>query len=232
MRPILLAVHIAGGSVGLLSGFVALSAAKGGALHRRGGMVFVYAMLTMCVAGALLAVSGAGGWAVVNSSAAVLTGYLVLTSLAAVRSLDGWTRRLDVGLMLVASAVCAVTLPLGIEAAAAGGRWRGVPAFPFFMFGVVGLLAVAGDLRLLRSGAPRGAARVARHLWRMTFALFVASMSFFLGQAKVIPKPIRILPLLAVPPLVVLAALVYWMWRVRVRRSLRSMVVVGATRTA
>jgi hypothetical protein len=104
-----------------------------------------------------------------------------------------------------------------------------MPAFPFLVFGSVGLLAGVGDLRLIRSGGVqtiRGARRLTRHLWRMSFALLIAAFSFFLGQAKVIPKPIRIIPLLAIPPLVVLAALLYWMWRVRIRRSLRGLVVV------
>jgi hypothetical protein len=49
-------------------------------------------------------------------------------------------------------------------------------------------------------------------------------MSFFLGQAKVIPKPIRIPALLALPVLAVLVTLFYWLWRVRIRRSLRGIV--------
>jgi hypothetical protein len=51
----------------------------------------------------------------------------------------------------------------------------------------------------------------------MTFALFIAAMSFFLGQAKVIPKPIRIGPLLAIPPLAALVVMIWWLWRVRSR---------------
>ena len=62
----------------------------------------------------------------------------------------------------------------------------------------------------------------------MTFALLIAAFSFFLGQAKVIPKPIRIIPLLMIPPLIVLAALLYWLWRIRFRRSLRGIVIVHA----
>ena len=57
----------------------------------------------------------------------------------------------------------------------------------------------------------------------MSFGLFIASGSFFLGQMKFIPEPIRILPLiivLAVSPLVVL---LYWMWRVRLKQNLRGM---------
>ena len=99
-----------------------------------------------------------------------------------------------------------------------------MPAFPFFLFAFVGLVGATGDFRVLRSGALRGTARLARHLWRMTFALFIAAMSFFIGQAKVIPKPIRIPALLAIPVLAVLVTMLYWLWRVRFRRSFRGIV--------
>lgn len=103
-----------------------------------------------------------------------------------------------------------------------------MPAFPFLMFGIVGLVAGAGDLRIMRSGRLGGASRLARHLWRMSFALFIAALSFFIGQAKVFPEPVRILPLLALPMLTVLVTMFYWLWRVRIRRSLRGIVGVGS----
>ena len=43
-------VHIAAGTLALLAGLVALSAAKGGTIHRRSGAIFVLAMLTMAAA--------------------------------------------------------------------------------------------------------------------------------------------------------------------------------------
>jgi hypothetical protein len=95
------------------------------------------------------------------------------------------------------------------------------------MFGVVGLLAAVGDVRVMRSGPLRGASRVARHLWRMSFALFIAALSFFIGQQKVIPESVRIVPLLALPVVAVLVTMFYWLWRVRVRRSLRGLVGAG-----
>ena len=61
----------------------------------------------------------------------------------------------------------------------------------------------------------------------MCTALLIAAFSFFLGQAKVIPKPIRIYPLLVIPPLLVLGAMVYWLWRVRRRGALRGIVMIG-----
>jgi uncharacterized membrane protein len=50
----LLPVHILAGGLGLVSGYVALSAAKGGTLHRKSGMLFVWAMLTLSVTGMLI----------------------------------------------------------------------------------------------------------------------------------------------------------------------------------
>ena len=106
-------------------------------------------------------------------------------------------------------------------------------AYPLVMFGVVGLLAAAGDRRVLRSGPLQGAPRLARHLWRMSFGLLIAALSFFIDdQADVFPKPIRIRPLLALPVLAVLARMAYWPWRVRSRRPLRSLVDNTALRPA
>jgi len=62
--------------------------------------------------------------------------------------------------------------------------------------------------------------RLARHLWRMCFAMFVATGSFFLGQAKVFPEPIRIFPLLALLVVATLVVSFYWLWRVRIRKDL------------
>jgi hypothetical protein len=220
-------VHILAGSLGLLTGYVALYSAKGAMLHRRSGMLFVYAMLTMCVFGtSIAAIRNVAPD--INIPAGLLTAYLVITSLTTVRPLgEGW-RWLPVVLTLVALGTGLTDATFAIQAIANGGKRNGIPAFPFIMFGAVGLLGSVGDLRMMRSGALKGASRIARHLWRMSFALFIASLSFFIGQAKVIPEPIRIRPLLALPVLAVLVTMFYWLWRVRVRRSLRGVTVVGA----
>lgn len=224
MRMIYL-IHIVGGALSLGAGYLALYSTKGAPLHRRSGMVFVYAMLTMCAFGTILAVIH-GAWAEVNISAAVLTAYLVTTALTTVRSPARRTSRwLDPALMLVGLTVGLTCLTFGIEAIASGGTRNGVPAFPFFMFGVVGTLAGLFDLRMIRAGGLQGASRIARHLWRMSFALFIAAMSFFIGQAKVIPEPIRIMPLLALPVVAVLVTMVYWIWRVRFRKRTRDLSV-------
>ncbi len=215
-----LVVHILAGGLGLLSGYVALYSAKGATLHRKSGILFVYAMLAMSLLGMTIAI-GRDVAPAINVPAGMLTSYLVITALLTVRPPLAGARWLNAGLMLMALGVCVASLTFAFEAIANGGKRNGMPSFPFFMFGLAALLGTVGDLRMLRSGPLQGAARLTRHLWRMSFALFIAALSFFLGQADVIPKPIRIPGLLALPVLAVLVTMFYWLWRVRRKRALR-----------
>jgi len=230
--PVVLGVHIVMGSVGLLSGYVALFTAKGAPLHRKAGLVFVSVMLGMAMTGIVLAIAH-GTWAEVNVSAGLMAAYLVTTGWTALRPPARGARALHVAAMLLAATVGLVCLTFGFQAIAGGGERNGIPAFPFFLFGVVGTLGAVNDLRMLRAGlAVKGAPRVTRHLWRMSFALFIAAMSFFFGQADVLPRPLRVMPLLAVPVLAVLVSLLWWLWRVRIRRSLRGLTVLRAPGSA
>ena len=213
--------HIAAGGVSIIAGFIALYASKGAPLHRRAGLVFVYAMLGMVAAGMALTIVRQAAPAL-NLSAGLLTAVLVVTALTALRPRTSVTRGVEWAGTAGALVVAASNLFFGYEAIVGVGR-DGMPAFPFFMFGVVASLAVVGDLRLARAGPPRGPTRLGRHLWRMSFALFVAALSFFIGQAQVFPKPIRIMPVLALPVLAVLITMLYWMWRVSIRRSVRGL---------
>lgn len=209
-----LAIHIVAGSLALLSGYVALIARKGERLHRRTGKLFTYAMLTMAGAAVAVAVAHAAAPAI-NIPMALLAAYLVFTAMTTVRPAGTGARELLVGAITVALAVGLTDLAFGLGAIARGESVDGIPAFPFFLFGSVALLGAAGDLRVLRSGNPRGARRIARHLWRMCLALQIAALAFFIGQSDEFPEAIRIVPLLVLPPLFVLAAMIYWLWRVR-----------------
>jgi hypothetical protein len=222
--PWVLAAHITAGSLALAAGFMALYASKGARLHRQSGRVFTYAMFAMTACGVLLAMARDAAPAI-NVPAGVLTAYMVGTGLATVRPpAEGW-RWLHPAAMLLALALGLACLAMGFQALAHGGSYDGMPAFPYFLLGIFGLLGAAGDWRVLRSGPPQGALRIARHLWRMSFALWVATSSFFLGQAKVIPQPLRIPGLLALPVLAVLLTLLYWLWRVRVRKNLAGVTI-------
>jgi len=212
-----LVFHITAGSIGIASGYVALFASKGAPVHRRFGLVFVAVMLAMTASGAVLAVARNAA-PTINLPAALLTATFVTTAFTTVRPPTPTTRRVDRAALVVTLVVAAATLANAFAAVANGGTLDGMPAFPYFLFGGVGLLAGVQDLRVLRAGPPTGPARLRRHLWRMCFALFVAAMSFFLGQADEFPKEFRIYPLLALPGLTALGAMAWWLWRLRSRR--------------
>lgn len=218
----LLLVHVLAGATGLVSGTVAIAAPKGGCLHRRSGNIFFAAMLVMAALGAVIA-SFEGNTA--SLLAALVTGYMVVTARATVRPRS---RVLDLGALSFGLAIGLGCLIRGSLLAARGiAATHGIPTAMFFVFGMIAMLASIGDLRMIRAGGIQGVRRVTRHLWRMCFALFIATGSFFLGQARVIPKPIRVMPVLALLAFAPLLLLLSWLWRVRVRRSMRGIVVVA-----
>lgn len=79
---LILPLHIAAGVLALVFGYPALLAAKGGTLHRRSGLLFVLAMLTMSLTGASIAFLNGNSISLV---AGLLTFYFVATALATVR---------------------------------------------------------------------------------------------------------------------------------------------------
>jgi uncharacterized membrane protein len=222
-------VHITAGGLGIVSGFLALYSAKGAWLHRRSGIVFVCAMVVMALSGAVIAALRGAEASVIGG---MLACYLVITALATVRPRGAQSGRLDVGLMVVALAIALASLLLGFDAVGRGGVREGIPAVVLFKFALVALLAGAGDLRVIRAGALRGAPRLARHLWRMCFALYIATASFFFGQADKLPEALRVPALLAFPVVAVVVTMFYWLWRVRIRRSLRGIVNISAPEAA
>ncbi|MBC7895475.1 MAG: hypothetical protein H7066_08675 [Cytophagaceae bacterium] len=218
-----LASHYAAGLVAIVTGFAALVVAKGGVAHKRIGITFAYAMLYMGVTASGIAMYEGKSTSVV---AAMVVGYMVITATTTVKPLRAGSRPVDLVMMVVAFTIAALNLWTGYVVLGSPGRQlNGVPAGMMLFMGTVFLLAGVGDARMIRAGGLTGARRIARHLWRMCFALFIASGSFFLGQMNFVPEPIRIVPLLFALGLAPLVVLLYWMWRVRLRKRLAGMIL-------
>ena len=211
-----LLVHVVAGLAAIVAGYVALYATKGAPLHRRSGTVFVYAMLAMGLVGAAIAAYESKPGSV---SGGLMAAYMVTTALLTVRPPTVASRRVEAGAMLLALALGASGVTSALAATARGVRTRnGVPvAVSLVMAGIV-LACGLADARVLRAGGLRGRPRLVRHLWRMCFATFIATGSFFLGQQRVIPKPLRIQPVLITLAVLPLVVMVYWLVRVRTRR--------------
>lgn len=211
--------HVTAGLLALVSGAIALSVLKGGQLHRKSGMVFVWTMLCMSASGALMAALGPNRPTVI---AGVLTFYLVGTALLTVRRPAESLAWIDTGGALLALTIGVAAMTFGLEALrSAKGSLDGIPAVVIFKFGIVALLATIGDVRMILAGGIQGARRIARHLWRMGFAMYVATASFFLGQAQVFPVALRKPLLLAIPVLLVVGLTLYWLARVRFTQQFR-----------
>lgn len=218
---VVLFLHIAGGSVGIISGMVALFARKGGRLHRVSGTTFFVSMLIMATIGAtaspFLPVPS-----MPNVVAGVLTFYLVATGWMAVKRKAGRIGRLErAGLGVALAVVAAGASFMVIAANSPTGRLDKTPPQAFLVFIVIGAVAAIGDFGLIRQGGVSGSARIARHLWRMSIALFIASGSFFLGQQRVMPVAMRGSPWLFVPVLVPLLLMIFWLIRVRFKSGMR-----------
>jgi hypothetical protein len=203
-----------------------MSFRKGSPRHAQAGKVFVVSMLTMAVVAVYLATvrhqpNNIGG--------GILTFYLIGTAWLTARRRDGETSRFDWVVLLIPLTLGILTWMTGIRVVRSGASSQdGVPVGMTFFMGSVMLLAGAGDVRMLVGGGLLGAKRIARHLWRMCFGLFIAAGSFFLGPSN---RPLRLLSAVGIgqhlPPalftttlyliLSILPLILLMFWLVRVR---------------
>jgi len=217
-----LAFHATAGTVALASGCIALATRKGGTWHRRSGQVFVVAMIAMGLTA--VGISLYEGKKAFASGA--LAAYFVFTAWTTVRPLGAVGRRADIGLVLLACVLAAGGFSQAFTAfGRPGHQIEGVPAGMHFFLSTVILLAAVGDVRAIRAGGLQGTRRLARHLWRMCFALFIATGSFVAQLVRMTFMPawmrsLTVILVFAAGPLVVL---LYWMWRVRLRHNLRGL---------
>ncbi|HMB80654.1 MAG TPA: hypothetical protein VKI43_11335 [Vicinamibacterales bacterium] len=216
---LLLPVHIVAGGLAIVLGGVALLAAKGATLHRKSGILFVYAMLTMGISASILALRN--GFTNPNFLGGFTSVYFVITALTAVRPATGWSQGLTRGAAALAFGLA--LFEIGLAVSALGNPHfmiNGVPGPMLVFLAMVTLFAGVGDIRVMRSGPLRGAPRLKRHLWRMCFALFIAAGSFFSIRArvaKILPEPFLSAPMRALPVVLVFLTMFYWLWRVRGR---------------
>ncbi len=210
--PVLI-LHICAGTIGCLSGFIAVFLRKGSRGHSTVGKGFSVAMLGLAVSGVYLALLK---FQVTNVLGGVLTFYMVSTAWLTVRRKNGEPGLFERAALLFALAVGATEITFGFEAALSQtGLKFGYPPGIYFVMGGVVLLAAAGDVRMLLRGGISGRQRIARHLWRMCFALFIASSSIFLARAQLFPAILQKTGTLFGLSFLPLALMIFWLIRVR-----------------
>jgi hypothetical protein len=168
-----------------------------------------------------------------NVMGSFLTLYLVLTGWQASKRRDN-----------AVSAFDWFALALGISVAVAGWRWgfqaassptgqlSKYPAGLFFTFASIMLLFAASDIRMIVRGGVAGSRRIARHLWRISMSLLMTTISLFPGNGRFFPLWLRQTNLLYIPHVLLIGAMVFWMYRVRARKRVRHDKVIEETTEA
>ena len=140
--------------------------------------------------------------------------YFVATSWVTARRRDGSTGKFEIGACIAALMTAALVAWDGLTGAISSTPLGRGPVFV-----MAGLLLLAGllDLNAILRKKLTAAQRISRHLWRMCFAFFIATGSFFLGQQDILPAAVRGSPVLFVLGFAPLAVMAFWLVRLRLK---------------
>ena len=212
IHSLLMGIHIAAGLLALPAGAAAAAARKGGMLHARAGTWFVGSMLVLGVTAAILEPFRAQPGSPLSG---IIVVYFVATAWVAARRSDGVAGRFEIAAGAAALGMAALTVWGALDGAT-------TPAGPGPVFAFAGLLLVGGlgDLTAVLRRKLTPAQRLFRHLWRMCFAFFIATGSFFLGQQDVLPQAVRGSPILFVLAFAPFAVMAFWLVRLRFGKAL------------
>ena len=218
-----LIAHIVCGGVAICAGAVALVAPKGERVLRAAGTLFFLSMLVMSASGAYFALALPGAAAFPRMGTAIVGGLtfnLVLSAWMTVRRPAG-----AIGLFEMISMTCNLAAALilcvmaSLAVTSADGLFDGINETPYLLAALLAGVLTAFDISVIRRGGVSGRSRIARHLWRMCFALFLANAFFFIGQQKTMPPDVRgatVLTLIALSPL---AFMIFWLLRTRLAKQ-------------
>ena len=207
-------IHIAGGLVALAAGAAAVAARKGGPVHGTAGTWFCAAMLVLgLTASALEPFRDPPG----SPVGGIIVCYFVATGWMTARRRDGAAGRFE----KIAAAFALIGGGLTLWGGLTGATTPAGPG-PVFVFAFLCLLAGLGDLNFVLRGRLAPARRLARHVWRICFAFFIATGSFFLGQQDVLPEGLQGSPILFVLAFAPFAVMLFWLVRLRFAGTIAS----------
>jgi hypothetical protein len=206
-------VHIASGVLALCAGTAAVAGRKGGSLHASAGTWFFGSMLVLGITAAILEPFRT------PTPGSPITGvfvvYFVLTSWVAARRRDGATGKFEIAACAVALGLAAAILWGAITGESTTPAGRG----PVFIIAALCLVAGLGDLSAVLRKRLTYRQRIARHLWRMCFAFFIATGSFFIGQQDVLPEAVQGSAILFVLGFAPFAVMAWWLVRIRFSKA-------------
>jgi hypothetical protein len=191
----MLLFHIIAGSFVLLFGIGALIFSKGEKLHRYSGNLFFFSLLLM---------AGSGAYFADDPTIAISSVYFASTAWVIVLMPEKKIGVFDIVAFIVISVISANFFYAAITSE------PGFMVTMFYIFGSVALLAALLDLNMIIRGGISGAHRIARHLWRMCYALLGAVLSFVANTSDKWPNFIDA----NLPIYLLILIIFYWLIRV------------------
>ncbi|MEM7018652.1 MAG: hypothetical protein AAF512_15090 [Pseudomonadota bacterium] len=184
---VLLGFYVITGMPGPFTGAASLAVQKGTYFHRVFGTAFFLSMLGMTASSVFLALIHEQ---LDNVLVGAFTFYLVVTAWLTVtrkeRQAGVGEKIALIGVLLIIS----LALRFAWEAAHSPiGLKDGVAADNFYVISAIAACFAGFDIKLVLSGGVAGAQRIARHLWRMCFAMFIATLSLVVQTAAIISGP-------------------------------------------
>ncbi len=204
MSGLLLYAHILSAALALAAGTAALVFKKGSLPHKQSGKLFVYTMGFMALSALPLALEIGK---VLDAMSSLLVCYLVLTS---IRTFASHHHAVDWALTSLGILTLTGYLWVEYQGATTGVRATDAPEGAGYVFAFILLSAVLGDIAFqIKQGFTR-LHRLIRHLWRMCFAFFMATTSFFLARSHLFPNWFAESGLLILLGLAPLIMMFYW----------------------
>ena len=199
-------IHFPTGTVAILAAIAAFYYPKGSSKHKKAGQVFTVAMLTMLTSGGI---AGALKGSAENVFLAALVFYTVFTAWLTVRH-----RQPVIGILEYLALTYIVIF--GLAALSIDPEWDQVSEPGVFTFdAIMALVFAIGDIRNIQLRGTSRTYQLARHIWRISFSLVWAALAFGDKIVKMLDSPIDQMPyVVAVPALLVLCTMFYWLFRV------------------
>ena len=205
-------IHFPAGTVAILAAFAAFYYPKGSSKHKKAGQVFTIAMLIMLISGGI---AGALKGSVENMFLAALVSYTVFTAWLTVR------HHQPVISILEYIALVYIVI-FGLAALSINPEWDKVREPGVYTFdAIMALIFAVGDIRNILLKGMKRTYQLARHIWRISFSLVWTALAFSDKIIKMLDSTIDQMPyVVAVPALLVLSIMFYWLFRVYKGRAI------------
>ena len=206
LYTVLLAIHIAAGSVALLAAAGALFTRKGGKRHVLAGRVYAIAMTLVFLTAVPLALMGADIFLLLI---AVFSFYLVFAGWRFARNYSGKAHAVD---WAAVAAIALAGLGMWVYAVvlARGGDSQWVT---MGLFGAIALALGLADARYHRADATPRARRIGRHLTNMMAGTIATITAVLVVNVSTNPAWIA-----WIAPTIVITPLIVW-WNIRVAKE-------------